>query len=53
MREQKNFTGVASTVAARGVAFIKSRKAIDNVMTILDDMVNMASTNSHAEEFGC
>ena len=52
MREHNN-TGVASTSDAKGVDFIKSRKAIDNVMTILDDMVNVASTNLHAEEFGC
>ena len=45
MSKRNNFTGVNNRVNARGVAFIKSRKSIDNVKTILNDMNNMADAN--------
>ena len=45
MNKRNDFTGVNNRVNARGVAFIKSRKSIDNVKTILNDMNNMADAN--------
>lgn len=45
MNKRNNFTGVNNRVNARGVAFIKSRKSIDNVKTILNDMNSMADAN--------
>ena len=45
MSKRNNFTGVNNRVNARGVAFIKSRKSIDNVKTILNDMNSMAGAN--------
>ena len=45
MSKRNNFTGVNNRVNARGVAFIKSRKSIDNVKTILNDMDSMANAN--------
>ncbi len=38
MNKRNDFTGVNNRVNARGVAFIKSRKSIDNVSgTVIED----------------